>query len=94
MDEGLFREQGNAPLADTALTKARALLERKRTAEPENEAPARELFDLLTEASRTAEAVPFLAEVSARKPDDTLLAMKVAALQAWFGQDAAYAAAS
>ena len=33
-----------------------------------------------------------LAESSARKPEDTVLALKVAALQAWFGNDADYAA--
>src|SRR5262249_1947626 len=38
-------------------------------------------------AGRTREAVPHLAAVSAANPKDTLLSLKVAALQAWFGQD-------
>jgi tetratricopeptide (TPR) repeat protein len=38
-------------------------------------------------ASRTADALGHLVIVSAAKPDDTALALKLAALQAWFGQD-------
>src|SRR5205823_7412796 len=38
-------------------------------------------------AGRTREAVPHLAKASAANPKDTLLSLKVAALQAWFGQD-------
>jgi WD40 repeat protein len=38
-------------------------------------------------AGRTREAIPYLAEVSAANPKDTLLSLKVAALQAWFGQE-------
>jgi hypothetical protein len=38
-------------------------------------------------AGRTREAIPVLAKVSATVPTDTLLALKVAALQAWFGQE-------
>jgi tetratricopeptide (TPR) repeat protein len=38
------------------------------------------------EAGRTREAVPYLARVSVADPRDTLLSVKVAALQAWFGQ--------
>jgi len=37
-------------------------------------------------AGRTRESVPYLARVSAADPRDTLLSVKVAALQAWFGQ--------
>src|SRR5436305_14027807 len=36
-------------------------------------------------AGRTREAVPHLAKASAANPKDTLLSLKVAALQAWFG---------
>jgi tetratricopeptide (TPR) repeat protein len=43
-------------------------------------------------AGRTREAVPHLATLSAAHPQDTLLALKVAALQAWFGQDKEFAA--
>jgi WD40 repeat protein/tetratricopeptide (TPR) repeat protein len=38
-------------------------------------------------AGRTREAIPVLAKASAANPTDTLLALKVAALQAWFGQE-------
>jgi WD40 repeat protein/serine/threonine protein kinase len=37
-------------------------------------------------AGRTREAVPYLAKVSLANPKDTRLSLKVAALQAWFGQ--------
>ena len=43
-------------------------------------------------AGRTREAVPHLATVSAANPKDTLLSLKVAALQAWFGQEKELAA--
>ena len=43
-------------------------------------------------AGRTREAVPLLATASAANPKDTLLSLKVAALQAWFGQDREFAA--
>ncbi len=43
-------------------------------------------------AGRTREAVPHLARASAADPNDTLLSLKVAALQAWFGQDKELAA--
>ena len=38
-------------------------------------------------AGRTREAVPLLAAASSANPKNTLLSLKVAALQAWFGQD-------
>jgi hypothetical protein len=38
-------------------------------------------------AGRTADALPYLVTVSAARPDDTILALQVAGLQAWFGQD-------
>jgi serine/threonine-protein kinase len=43
-------------------------------------------------AGRTREAVSLLAAASAANPNDTLLFLKVAALQAWFGQDKELAA--
>ena len=43
-------------------------------------------------AGRTREAIPHLAKASAAKPKDTLLSLKVAVLQAWFGQDRELAA--
>jgi hypothetical protein len=43
-------------------------------------------------AGRTANALAYLATLSAAKPEDTLLLLKLAALQAWFGQDQELAA--
>jgi Tol biopolymer transport system component/tetratricopeptide (TPR) repeat protein len=43
-------------------------------------------------AGRTREAVPHLTTLSSLNPSDTLLSLKVAALQAWFGQDQELAA--
>ena len=43
-------------------------------------------------AGRTREAVPHLAKASAANPKDTVLSLKVAALQAWFGQEKEFAA--
>jgi eukaryotic-like serine/threonine-protein kinase len=42
-------------------------------------------------AGRTQEALVHLVPVSAAGPEDQLLSLKVAALQAWFGQDKEYA---
>jgi tetratricopeptide (TPR) repeat protein len=47
---------------------------------------------ILESAGRTREAVPHLAKASSAKPKDTVLSLKVAALQAWFGQDRELAA--
>ena len=44
------------------------------------------------QSAGTREAVPLLATASAANPKDTLLSLKVAALQAWFGQDKELAA--
>jgi WD40 repeat protein/tetratricopeptide (TPR) repeat protein len=43
-------------------------------------------------AGRTREAVPYLAQASAANPKDSLLSLRVAALQAWFGQEQELAA--
>jgi serine/threonine protein kinase/Leucine-rich repeat (LRR) protein len=43
-------------------------------------------------SSLTAETLSFLSEESARAPQDSLLALKVAALQVWFGNDVDYMA--
>jgi WD40 repeat protein len=47
---------------------------------------------ILESSGRTREAVGHLATVAAASPRDTLLFLKVAALQAWFGQDEEFAA--
>ncbi len=44
------------------------------------------------EIGRTADALPLLVESSTGKPDDTILALELAALQVWLGRDADYAA--
>ena len=38
-------------------------------------------------AGRTREAIPYLATASSANPADTILSLKVAAFQAWFGQE-------
>jgi WD40 repeat protein len=43
-------------------------------------------------ADRTADALVYLAKVSAANPEDTILFLKLAALQAWFGRDQELAA--
>ncbi len=50
------------------------------------------LANAYQKAGRAREAVPDLAKVSAANPQDTLLYLKVAALQAWFGQEKELAA--
>ena len=56
--------------------------------------PLRERSDfraLILEATgRTREAIPHLAALSAANPKDTILSLKVAALQAWFGEEKEY----
>jgi WD40 repeat protein/tetratricopeptide (TPR) repeat protein len=47
---------------------------------------------ILESSGRTREAVPHLAALSSANPKDTLLSLKVAALQAWFGQEKELAA--
>jgi tetratricopeptide (TPR) repeat protein len=55
-------------------------------------AAAAGIADLYQSAGRTREAVPHLAKASTANPQDTFLSLKVAALQAWFGQDKELAA--
>jgi tetratricopeptide (TPR) repeat protein len=50
------------------------------------------IADVYRAAGRTREAIPHLAKASAANPNDTLLSLKVAALQAWFGQEKELAA--
>ena len=57
------------------------------TAQPANGAVLIKLAAAYQAAGRTREAVPYLATASAANPNDTALSLKVAALQAWFGQD-------
>ena len=67
------------------------LIERDHDFDPLRERP--DFRALILESSgRTREAVPHLATLSAANPKDTLLSLKVAALQAWFGQEKELAA--
>ena len=68
------------------------LFAEKLAQEPENTALAADLLLAYQSAGRTREAIPHLAKASAANPSDTLLSLKVAALQAWFGQEKELAA--
>jgi WD40 repeat protein/tetratricopeptide (TPR) repeat protein len=83
----LFAERGNAPAADAASARARALLAEELAKEPENTLLAADLLSAYQTAGRTREAIPHLAKASAANPKDTLLSLTVAALEAWFGQE-------
>jgi WD40 repeat protein/tetratricopeptide (TPR) repeat protein len=77
--------------ATRSFTRALELLAEQLAKEPENSALAADLFSAYQSAGRTREAVPYLAKASAADPSDMLL-LKVAALQAWFGQEKELAA--
>ena len=72
----------------------RAIAEYRKlvTEQPADGALLIKLAAVYQSAGRTREAVPLLATASAANPKDTLLSLKVAALQAWFGQDREFAA--
>jgi serine/threonine-protein kinase len=61
------------------------------TEQPVQSALLTKLAGVYQSAGRTREAVPLLVTASAANPKDTLLSLKVAALQAWFGQDSEFA---
>src|SRR5262249_60492425 len=60
--------------------------------DPTTVATTLKLADAYVTSGRTREAVPLLASASSANPKDTILSLKVAALQAWFGQDKEFAA--
>jgi hypothetical protein len=72
----------------------RAITEYRKavTDQPADVALLTKLAAAYESAGRTREAVPYLARWSAANPGDTLLSLKVAALQAWFGQEKELAA--
>ncbi len=84
--------RGNASAAKTAAAKACALFAEKLAKEPESTALAVDLFAAYQLAGRTREAIPYLAKAASGDPKATLLSLKVAALQAWFGQEKELAA--
>jgi tetratricopeptide (TPR) repeat protein len=59
---------------------------------PTTIATTNKLADAYVAGGRTRESVPLLASASAANPKDTWLSIKVAALQAWFGQEKQLAA--
>jgi tetratricopeptide (TPR) repeat protein len=72
----------------------RAIVEYRKlvTHQPTDVALLTKLEMAYQSAGRTRDAVPHLATASAANPKDTLLSLKVAALQAWFGQEKELAA--
>jgi hypothetical protein len=88
---GRLAANGQVRLANATWAKARTWFEEKLAKGPDSPALAAEYAQLLLDAGRTRQAVPYLAKVSARSTD-ILLSLKVAALQAWFGQDREFAA--
>jgi hypothetical protein len=55
-------------------------------------ATTNKLVDAYESSGRTRDAVPLLVTLSSADPKDQLLSLKVAALQAWFGQEKELAA--
>jgi tetratricopeptide (TPR) repeat protein len=55
-------------------------------------AAAAGIAELYVAAGRTREGIPYLVKASTANPKDTMLSLKVAALQAWFGQEKELAA--
>jgi WD40 repeat protein/tetratricopeptide (TPR) repeat protein len=72
----------------------RAIAEYRRAAidQPADPERAAKLGAAYLATGRTREAIPLLAAASSGNPTDTALSLKVAALQAWFGQSADLAA--
>ncbi len=68
---------------ERALAEYRKLL----TDQPADAALLTKLATAYESAGRMREAVPHLAALSAANPEDTVLSVTVATLQAWFGQD-------
>ena len=54
---------------------------------PTTVATTLKLAEAYVASGRTREAIPYFAKASAANPSDTLLSLRVAALQAWFGQE-------
>jgi tetratricopeptide (TPR) repeat protein len=72
---------------DYPLTNLMAESRNQATDQPANTASFIKLAAVYVSTGRTRAAVPKLVIASATDPKDTLLSLKVAALQAWFGQD-------
>jgi tetratricopeptide (TPR) repeat protein/tRNA A-37 threonylcarbamoyl transferase component Bud32 len=83
---------GDLYAADQEWERAIAEYRKGITAQPTDGACLTKLATAYQSAGRTREAVPHLATLSSAHPEDTILSLKVAALQAWFGQDKELAA--
>jgi len=85
---------GSADLFAAAQDWERAIAEYRRavTDQRADVALLTKLATAYQSAGRTREAIPYLAKASAANPKDTVLSLKVAALQAWFGQEKELAA--
>src|SRR5262249_31230470 len=59
---------------------------------PSTVATTLKLVDAYVAGGRTRETVPLLASASSANPNDTVLVLRVAAMQAWFGQEKELAA--
>jgi tetratricopeptide (TPR) repeat protein len=79
---GIDNERQQVAAWERAITEYRKLV----TEQPADGALLIKLAAVYQSAGRTREAVPLLVTASAANPKDTLLSLKVAALQAWFGQ--------
>jgi tetratricopeptide (TPR) repeat protein len=87
-----YAERGNAPLANPVRAKARALIEERLAREPKSSVLNAEFAQLLMDFGHTREAVGYLTKASSANPENTILSLKVAAFQAWFGQEKELAA--
>ena len=85
-------DMGDLYAADGDWDRATAEYGKAITDQPADFALLTKLAAAFEAAGRTRELVPYMARASAADPEDTLLSLKVAALQAWFGQDKELAA--
>ena len=85
-------DMGDLYAADRDWERATAEYRKAITDEPTDGALLTKLAAAYEAAGRTRELVPYMAGASAADPEDTVLCLKVAALQAWFGQEKEFAA--
>ncbi len=83
---------GDLYAADQDWERAIAEYRKRVTDQPADVALLTKLAAAYQSAGRTREAVPLLATAYAANPKDTILSLKVSALQVWFGQDNDFAA--
>jgi tetratricopeptide (TPR) repeat protein len=83
---------GDLYAADQDWERAIAVYRKGITLQPADGTLLTKLATAYQSAGRTREVVPLLAKASAANPQDTTLSLKVAALQAWYGQEKELAA--